>query len=38
MKLLPTIAVRDLRGLSKDRNVSEAVRSRASRLYTMKSG
>jgi len=38
MKLLPMIAVRDLRGISKDRNVSEAVRSRAGRLYTMKSG
>jgi hypothetical protein len=38
MKLLPTISVRDLRGISKDRNIAEAVRSRAGRLYTMKSG
>ena len=36
LKLLPQLAARDLRGLAKDRNISDAVRSRATRLYTMK--
>lgn len=36
LKLLPQLAARDLRGLAKDRNISDTVRSRASRLYTMK--
>jgi hypothetical protein len=38
LRLLTQLAVRDLRGLAKDRNVSDTVRSRAQRLYTMKSG
>ena len=37
MRLLSRqLAARDLRGLAKDRNISDTVRSRASRLYTMK--
>ena len=36
MRLLPLLAVRDLRGLGRDRNVAETIRSRAHRLYTMK--
>lgn len=38
MRLLPRIAVRDLQSLARDRNVSEAVRSGAKRLYRMKRG
>ena len=38
MRLLPRIAVRDLQGLARDRNVSEAVRAGAKRLYRMKRG
>ena len=36
-RLVPRLGVRDLRILSRDRNVSEVVRSTASRLYTIKS-
>jgi len=35
-KLVARLAVRDLRNLSRDRNVPEAVRSTAKRLYTIK--
>ena len=38
MRLLPRVAVRDLQGLARDRNVAEAVRSGAKRLYRMKRG
>ncbi|MEO1086139.1 MAG: hypothetical protein AAFY88_18015 [Acidobacteriota bacterium] len=33
LKLLPRMAVRDLRDLAKDRNVAEGVRQTALRLY-----
>jgi hypothetical protein len=36
LKLLPALGTRDLRNLSRDRNVSDAVRSTAVRLYRMK--
>ena len=36
LSLVPRVAVRDLRRLSLDRNVPDAVRSRARRLYTIK--
>ncbi|MEO7795281.1 MAG: hypothetical protein ABIV06_10960 [Thermoanaerobaculia bacterium] len=36
VKLLPKLSVRDLRSISKDRNVSDAVRSSAGRLYRIK--
>lgn len=36
VKLLPKLSVRDLRTMSKDRNVSDAVRSSAGRLYRIK--
>lgn len=36
VKLLPKLSVRDLRSLSKDRNISDAVRSSAGRLYRIK--
>ncbi|MBP9144819.1 MAG: hypothetical protein KBF21_03970 [Thermoanaerobaculia bacterium] len=36
VKLLPKLGVRDLRMLSKDRNVSDGVRSAAGRLYRIK--
>ncbi len=36
MKLLPKLSVRDLRTMSKDRNVSDAVRAGAGRLYRIK--
>ena len=35
-RLVPRLSVRDLRNLSKDRNVAEAVRSTATRLYKIK--
>lgn len=35
-RLVPRLAVRDLQQLAKDRNVANAVRSTAKRLYTMK--
>ncbi|MEO8197019.1 MAG: hypothetical protein ABI689_09880 [Thermoanaerobaculia bacterium] len=36
VKLLPKLSVRDLRTMSKDRNVSDGVRSSAGRLYRIK--
>lgn len=36
VKLLPKLSVRDLRTMSKDRNVADAVRSAAGRLYRIK--
>jgi hypothetical protein len=36
VKLLPKLGVRDLRTISKDRNVSDAVRASAGRLYRIK--
>jgi hypothetical protein len=36
-RLVPRLGVRDLRVLSRDRNVSEVVRSTATRLYRIKS-
>lgn len=36
IKLLPKLGVRDLRSMSKDRNVSDAVRAAAGRLYRIK--
>jgi hypothetical protein len=36
MKLVPMLGARDLRNLSRDRNVSDAVRSAAVRLYRMR--
>jgi hypothetical protein len=36
LKLMPQLAPRDLRNLSRDRNVSDAVRSLAGRLYRIK--
>ena len=38
VRLLPRVSVRDLQGLARDRNVSEAVRSGAKRLYKIKRG
>ena len=38
MRLLHRLAVRDLRTLSRDRNISDAVRSRSQRLYRIKIG
>lgn len=38
VRLLPRLSVRDLRGLTRDKNVANAVRSTARRLYTMKIG
>ena len=35
-RFVPRLAVRDLQQLAKDRNVANAVRSTAKRLYTMK--
>jgi hypothetical protein len=37
VRLLPRISVRDLKLVSRDRNLPDAVRSSASRLYTIKS-
>lgn len=36
LRLIPQIAPRDLRNLSRDRNVADAVRSQAQRLYRIK--
>jgi hypothetical protein len=36
VKLLPRLGVRDLRTISKDRNVSDGVRAAAGRLYRIK--
>lgn len=36
MKFLPSLSVRDLRLLSRDRNIPDALRSRARRLFSMK--
>jgi hypothetical protein len=36
VRLLPKMSVRDLRLMSRDRNVADAVRSSATRLYTIK--
>jgi hypothetical protein len=36
VKILPKLSVRDLRSMSKDRNVSDVVRSAAGRLYRIK--
>lgn len=36
LRLVPKLSVRDLRGLARDRNVPDAVRSMALRLYTIK--
>jgi hypothetical protein len=36
MRYLPRLSVRDLEGLGRDRNVPDAVRTTARRLYTMK--
>lgn len=36
LKLVPRLSVRDLRELGKDRNVADAVRAQARRLYTIK--
>jgi hypothetical protein len=36
MRYVPRLSVRDLQGLSRDRNVPDAVRTTAKRLYTMK--
>ncbi len=36
MKFLPSLSVRDLRLLSRDRNIPDALRSRARRLFNMK--
>jgi hypothetical protein len=36
LRLIPQLGARDLRNLSKDRNVSDAVRSQAQRLYRIK--
>jgi hypothetical protein len=38
VRLLPRVAVRDLQSLARDRNVSDAVRSGAARLYKIKRG
>ncbi len=37
VRLLPRISVRDLKLISRDRNLADAVRSSAARLYTIKS-
>lgn len=37
LKLVPRLSLRELRGLSLNRNISDAVRSTARRLYTIKS-
>lgn len=36
VRMVPRLSIRDLRNLSRDRNVSEAVRNTASRLYRIK--
>jgi hypothetical protein len=36
VRLMPKMSVRDLRLLSRDRNVADAVRTSATRLYTIK--
>jgi len=36
VRLLPKMSVRDLKLVSRDRNVADAVRSSATRLYTIK--
>ncbi len=36
MRLLPRLSVRDLKGLGRDRNVANAIRSAAQRMYKMK--
>ena len=38
LRLLPQLGVRDLRTLSRDRNVSDAVRTQSQRLYRIKIG
>lgn len=38
MRLLPRLSVRDLQSLTRDRNVADAVRTGAKRLYKMKRG
>ncbi len=38
LRLLPQLGVRDLRNLSRDRNVSDAVRTQSQRLYRIKIG
>ena len=38
IRLIPRLSVRDLRSLSRDRNVSEAVRARAAKLFKIKRG
>ncbi|MDH3253450.1 MAG: hypothetical protein OEM62_00525 [Acidobacteriota bacterium] len=38
MRLLPRVAVRDLQSLARDRNVADAIRTGAKRLYKMKRG
>ena len=38
MRYLPRLSVRDLQGLARDRNVADAVRTGAKRLYRMKRG
>lgn len=35
-RLVPRLSVRDIQGLARDRNVANAVRSTAKRLYRMK--
>lgn len=37
IRLIPQLAVRDLRGLARDRNVPDAVRQTAARIYRVKS-
>jgi len=37
VRMVPRLSIRDLRNLSRDRNVSEAVRNTAARLYRIKS-
>lgn len=37
VRLIPRLAIRDLRDVSRDRNIPEAVRSTAARLYKIKS-
>jgi hypothetical protein len=36
LRLVPRLSVRDLRELSRDRNIADAVRSTAARLYRIK--
>jgi hypothetical protein len=38
LRLLPRLGVRDLRSLTRDRNIPDAVRSQAGRLYRIKVG